>query len=128
MDEFSAAVDRVLFDVRNRLSQRQLTIMEYMQSKIGFNDSSDKFYSIPLKDMYALCGIDNEDKELLKYFTASLANSTMLDVTCGKQRTIFPLYDKFIISKNIFEYRYSEEVFPVLQNEIRNKYLYHSKM
>lgn len=123
MDEFSAAVDKVLFDVRNRLSKRQLTIMEYMQTKIGFDDSFDKLYSIPLKDMYVLCRIPNGDKETLKNFTANLANSTMLDVTCGKQRTIFPLYDKFIISKDIFEYRYSEEVFPILQKEIRNKYL-----
>lgn len=123
MDEFNSAVDRALFDVRNRLSKLQLTIMDYMQTKIGFNDSFDKFYSIPLKDMYTLCRIDNEDKEALKYLTANLANSTMLDVTCGRQRTIFPLYDKFIISKEKFEYRYSEEVFSILQREIRNKYL-----
>lgn len=122
MDEFNSAVDRVLFDARNRLSKLQLTIMEYMQTKIGFNDSFDTFYSIPLKDMYALCHIDNGDKEKLKYLTANLANSTMLDVICGEQRTIFPLYDKFIISKDKFEYRYSEEVFPILQREIKNKY------
>lgn len=123
MSDNKTILKETLSYIKENMTPRELKIMEYLESKIGLFDDHYKIYSIPLREMYAICRIPELSKEKLKRSLEDIARKTKVDITYDTYREILPYYHKFILTNDEFKYTYSEEVFYALQDEIQEKYL-----
>lgn len=123
MSDNKTKLKDTLSSIKEGMTPRELKIMEYFQSKIGLFDDYNKVYSIPLREMYAICRIPELSKEELKMILQDIARKTTVDVTYDTCREIFPYYHKFFLTSDELRYTYSEDVFSVIREEIQEKYL-----
>lgn len=123
MSDNKTKLKDTLSSIKEGMTPRELKIMEYFQSKIGLFDDYNKVYSIPLREMYAICRIPELSKDKLKMILQDIAKKTMVDVAYDAYREIFPYYHKFFLTSDELRYTYSEDVFSVIREEIQEKYL-----